>query len=127
MKNFKIDPGELNRRIEILRITGQKDAAGYLVGGPQLATVRECWAKFTRTSGSEKEKNNADFTEIRVRFLIRTPPKDTVIDRKMLVRYRGNLYEIEYVNDYGDEGQYTELICRMQTTGTGAPEQTGEG
>ena len=129
MKNYKIDPGELDKRITILRITGQKDAAGYLVGGPQLVPVRECWAKFTRTSGSEKEKHNADLTEIRVRFLIRTPPKDTVIDRKMLARYRGNLYEIEYVNDYGDEGQYTELICTMQTTGTGAPDlaDTGEG
>lgn len=129
MKNYKIDPGELNKRITILRITGQKDAAGYLVGGPLLVPVRECWAKFTRTSGSEKEKNNADFTEIRVRFLIRTPPKDTVIDRKMLVRYRGDIYEIEYPNDYGDEGQYTELICTMQTTGTGAPDlaDTGEG
>ena len=118
MKNYKIDPGELNKRITILRITGQKDAAGYLVGGPQLVPVRECWAKFTRTSGTEKEKHNADLTEIRVRFLIRTPPK-----------YRGDLYEIEYVNDYGDEGQYTELICTMQTTGTGAPDlaDTGEG
>ena len=28
MKNYKIDPGELNKRITIYRITGQKDAAG---------------------------------------------------------------------------------------------------
>ena len=129
MKNYKIDPGELDKRIAIFRITGQKDAAGYLVGGPLLVPVWECWAKFTRESGTEKQKNNADFSEVRVRFLIRTPPAETVIDRKMLVRYRGNLYEIEYVNDYGDEGQYTELICTMQTTGTGAPDlaDTGEG
>ena len=129
MKNYKIDPGELDKRIAIFRITGQKDAAGYLGGGPLLVPVWECWAKFTRESGTEKQKNNADFSEVRVRFLIRTPPAETVIDRKMLVRYRGNLYEIEYVNDYGDEGQYTELICTMQTTGTGAPDlaDTGEG
>lgn len=125
MKNYKIDPGELNKRITILRITGQKDAAGYLAGGPLLVPVRECWAKFTRTSGSEKEKNNADFAEIRVRFLIRTPPKDVVIDRKMLVEYNEHLYGIEYTNDYGDEGQYTELICLRQTTNTEAPDQLG--
>ena len=125
MKNYKIDPGELSKRITIYRITGQKDAAGYLSGGPLLVPVRECWAKFTRESGTEKQKNNADFSEIRVRFLIRTPPPATVIDRKMIVSYREDIYQIEYVNDYDDEGQYTELICMRGTTNTEAPDQLG--
>lgn len=125
MKNYKIDPGELNKRITIYRITGQKDAAGYLSGGPLLVKVRDCWAKFTRESGTEKQKNNADFSEVRVRFLIRTPPAETVIDRKMIVSYREDIYQIEYVNDYDDEGQYTELICMRGTTNTEAPDQLG--
>ena len=43
------------------------------------------------------------------------------IDRKMVVVYRGKVYDIEYPNDYGDEGQYTELICVLRSNDTEGP------
>ena len=122
MKHYKIDPGELNKRITILYTAGKRDAAGYLTDGPMLVPLLKCWAKFSRTSGTEAEKNKADFSETHVRFLIRTPA-NVHIDRKMVVQYRSDLYEIEYPNDYDDDGQYTELLCIRRTDETEGPDK----
>ena len=94
MKNYKIDPGELNKRIAICEIVGTQDAEGHVAGGDLLTPVRECWAKFSRTSGTEAEERKADFGRVQVRFLIRTPQ---------------------------DEGQYTELICVLRSNDTEGP------
>ena len=125
MKHYKIDPGELNKRITICETVGRTDAEGYVVGGDLLTPVRRCWAKFSRTSGTEAEEHKADFGRTTVRFLIRTPrgPGQVSIDRKMAVIYRGQVYDVEYSNDYGDDGQYTELICVLRSNNTEGPPQ----
>ena len=115
---MEINAGELNQRIQILRRTETRNGAGYLAPPSDPEVVHRCWAKFSRTSGTEALKAGADFGEVRVRFLIRFTRK--IIDRKMFVRYRGNDYEIEYINDYGDSHQYMELMCRWSGTGGGA-------
>ena len=103
-----VDAGELNQRIEIVRLDRTKTPNGY----DEITETagHRCWAKFTQTSGTELIKANADFGEERVRFLIRWTGK--AIDRKMVVRYGGSRYEIEYINDYGDGHQYIELWCK---------------
>ena len=53
--------------------------------------------------------------DLKVRFLIRSG--HTAISRKDRVRYNGADYEIEYVNNYGDSGEYTELIAKLLTAG----------
>lgn len=103
-----VDAGELNKRIEIAREDRTKTANGYDEITETVA--HRCWAKFTQASGTELIKANADFGEERVRFLIRWT--DRAIDRKMVVRYGGSRYEIEYINDYGDGHQYIELWCK---------------
>ena len=115
---MEVNAGELNQRIQILRHTETRNGAGYLAPPSDPEVVHSCWAKFSRTSGTEVLKAGADFGEVRVRFLIRYTRKP--IDRKMFVRYRGNDYEIEYINDYGDSHQYMELMCRWSGTGVGA-------
>lgn len=107
-----VQAGELNKRIEILRRTEKTDQEGYLPEAP-LELVHSCWAKFSQTSGTELVRANADFGEEKVRFLIRYTRKP--IDRKMVVRYRGSIYEIQYINDYGDGHQYMELWCIWQS------------
>ena len=123
MKNYKIDPGELNKRIAICETVGTQDAEGHVDGGDLLTPVRECWAKFSRTSGTEAEERKADFGRVQVRFLIRTPQNlpPGFLDRKLAVVYRGRVYDVEYANDYGDEGQYTELICVLRSNDTEGP------
>ena len=111
-----VDAGELNKRIEIVRRDRTKKTPnGYdeiteTAVAVDPGVVHRCWAKFTQTSGTELVKANADFGEERVRFLIRWT--DRAIDRKMVVRYGGSRYEIEYINDYGDGHQYIELWCK---------------
>lgn len=99
-----IQAGELNHRIQIIREDQTKDADGYSTS--KETTVLTCWAKVTRTSGTEMAKNNADFGQEKVRFLIRWTAK--TIDRKMFVRFAGRDYEIEYINDYAGR-QYIEI------------------
>lgn len=109
---MNINPGELNKRIQIYSKGTGKDADGYPV--PTLTLVLSCWAKFSRTSGTETIKSGADFADTKVRFLIRHTSK--TLSRKMIVRYAGKDYEIEYLNDYEDKHEYIEIWAAQVTT-----------
>lgn len=104
-----VNAGELNKRISIYR-KPELEGDGYLPDDPSPALVHACWAKFSQASGTELVKNNADFGEVKVRFLIRHTRKE--IGRKMVVRYKKLDYEIVYVNTYGDSGEYLEIWCK---------------
>lgn len=108
-----VNAGKLNKRVEIVRISTSPDADGY--ADPTETVIRRPWAQFSRTSGTEALRQGSDMGDVKVRFLIRSG--HTVISRKDRVRYNGTDYEIEYVNDYGDSGEYTELIARLLTAG----------
>lgn len=107
-----VNAGELNKRIHIIEVKRTPDSEGFFEETERL--VRTCWAKFSRVSGTEVFKANADFSDVKVRFLIRSGSRS--IDRKMFVRYDGEDYDILYVNDYDDAGEYTELMCTRRTT-----------
>lgn len=109
---MNINPGELNKKIVIALIETIKDGDGF--GSYEIEVVkRSAWAKFTRTSGTETVKANADFGEIKARFLVRYTPLE--ITRKMFVRYNGKKYEIVYVNDYEDKNEYIEIWCNIMS------------
>lgn len=111
MSEMIVNAGELNKKIQIIARQATQDADGYETVTETV--VRECYAAFSRKSGREMTRDNADFGEVQVRFLIRWA--DIEIDRKMLVRYHGTYYEIEYVNEYGDGKAYIELICKKMS------------
>ncbi len=106
---MNVNPGELKRKIEIIMRESNPDSDGY---GTRCVekVIHQCHAKFSRTSGTEIQKADTDFSEIKARFLIRYT--QTPIDRRMFVRYRQELYEIVYLNDYGDEHEYIEIWCK---------------
>lgn len=108
---MEVNAGELNKRIKIIKVTKSKDKDGYETVTEMV--VRAPWAKFSQTSGTELVKANADMSEVMVRFLIRW--SSTPMSRKMVVRYAGDDYEIEYINGYGDSREYVELWCRRLT------------
>lgn len=108
---MNVNPGELRKSIQIFKKIGETDRDGYASSGYEL--VHACKAKFTRTSGTEVVRANADFSELKVRFLIRYTRKK--LDRKMRVRYAGQEYEIGYINDYEDRHEYVELWCKDLT------------
>ena len=102
-----VNIGELNKRIKIVDDGVTADSDGYVVHN--RVKVWECDAQATRKSGTEMIKGNADFSQIKMRFLIRYTDKK--IDRKMIVEYQGEDYEIEYINDYEDNHQFIEIIA----------------
>jgi len=109
---MNVNAGELNRKISIYSKSATTDADGYPTNTETL--VHSCNAKFSRTSGTEAVKSNADFESLKVRFLIRYTVK--AIDRKMIVKYRNENYEIEYLNDYEDGHEYIEIWCSRTVT-----------
>lgn len=107
-----VSAGELDQRIEIYR-KGTLDPDGY--GEPDPELVRRCWAKFTKSSGRELIRANADFGEAKVRFLIRWAAGP--LDRKMFVRHEGRDYEIVYINRMGRRREWLELWCEALSRG----------
>ena len=99
---MKIDVGELKRKIEICRKVVTRTPDGYK-SEDDTVPVRVCYAKLSRQSGTET-----------LRFLVRW--SSTPIARKMLVRYGGDEYEIEFINDYNDSHEFIELWCTKTTT-----------
>ena len=107
-----VDAGKLSKRIQFLRKTTKKDADGYDVPG-EPEPVRETWAQFSQTSGTELIRANAEFGEAKVRFLTRYYAD--IQDRRLTIHYDGRDYDILYLNTYGDEKTYTEYWCERHT------------
>jgi SPP1 family predicted phage head-tail adaptor len=104
---MNVNPGKLSKKIEIYATTKTIDADGFPTEAPVL--FHSCYAQFSRISGTEMIKASADFAETKVRFLIRHTKK--AITRKMTVKYAGDDYQIDYLNDYGDDHKYIEIIA----------------
>ena len=106
-----VNAGKLNQRIEILR------RAYPIRDGRQTVeetSLRRCWAQVTRQSGTQVAAGSGfapeDVGTVSTRFLVRSAPHKGV-GRLDTVRYRGEDYDIQYVNDYGDLHAYTEILA----------------
>lgn len=109
---MRVDAGKLSKRIQFLRQLAARDKDGY----PSLAApvlVREVWAQYSQTSGTELVRAGAEFGEAKVRFLTRYYPD--IQDRRLRIRYNSRDYDILYVNTYGDDGRYTEYWCERHS------------
>lgn len=103
---MQINPGELNKKIQIYTVAAKTDESGFAEETETLFLT--CNAKVSRTSGTEIIKSNADFGVENMRFLIRY---SRGINRKMIIKYAGETYQIEYVNDYEDAHRYIEIFA----------------
>lgn len=106
-----VDIGELNQKISFIKLEKSEDSDGYPITSRKK--VRTAWAKVSRVSGTEQVRAGADKLIEKIRFLIRWSP--VAIDRKMIVNYRGNDYEIEFINDYEDMHNFEEIWCNRIT------------
>ena len=107
---MNIKPGELDKKIKIVKCDHEsRDSDGYPVY--EYVTIRKCWARFTQQSGSETIKNGTEFTDAKCRFLVRY--SRTEIDTSMCVQYNGKLYDIRYINGYGDSQEYQEIWTEL--------------
>ena len=105
---MNINPGELNKRIEIVNLEMVNDEDGF--EDEHEKTVRKCWAKFTRKSIKQITDSYNEKDLINARFVIRYTTD--VVQQGMFVKYNGLYYHIEYVNEYADSHEYIEIGCK---------------
>ena len=106
---MQINAGVFNKKIQLIRYEITKDSDG--VEAKTEITVLNTWAQVTNISGTEILRSNSDFSEIKTRFLIRTPKAE--ITKDMVIKFKGNSYNITYVNDYNYDKKYTEIITEL--------------
>ena len=106
---MQINAGVFNKKIQVIRYKIIKDSDGFET--KTEITVLNTWAQVTNISGTEILRSNSDFSEIKTRFLIRTPKAE--ITKDMVIKFKGNSYNITYVNDYNYDKKYTEIITEL--------------
>ena len=107
---MQVNTGELDKKIQIVQLIKTEDADGFDTVAEKV--VRSCCAKVSNTSGTEMIKANAEFAEVKKRFLVRA--SSTEIDTDMAVKYHGKLYGIVYNNNYADDNEYLEIWTEMK-------------
>ncbi|MDE7047702.1 MAG: phage head closure protein [Lachnospiraceae bacterium] len=105
---MNVNPGELNKKIQIVRIE-KKNFKGGFASEKENEVIRDTWAKVTRVSATEVMKAEREINVTRCRFLIRYSPAE--ITHSMFVLYAGTYYQIEYANNYGDSNEYIEIMA----------------
>ena len=106
---MQINPGIFNKKIEIIEITETKDSDGFPIKSETV--ILKTLAHVTNVSGTEIMRANSDFSEVKTRFLIRTPKSE--ITKDMVIRFAGKTYNIIYINDYSYDKKYTEIITEL--------------
>ena len=105
---MNVNPGELNKKIKIVKFETEKDADGFDSKKSEII-IREPWAKVTRISATSIMNSATEIKLDRCRFLVRYTPAEITND--MFVIYKGSYYKIEYANNYGDSNEYIEIMA----------------
>ena len=109
MISLQINPGIFNKKIEIIEFKETKDSDGFPIKSETV--ILSTWAHVTNVSGTEIMRSNSDFSEVKTRFLIRTPKSE--ITKDMVIRCAGKTDNIIYSNDYSYDKKYTEIITEL--------------
>ena len=75
---MQINAGVFNKKIQVIRYEITKDSDGFET--KTEITVLNTWAQVTNISGTELLRSNSDFSEVKTRFLIRTPKTEITKD-----------------------------------------------
>jgi SPP1 family predicted phage head-tail adaptor len=106
-----INAGEYKHKIQIVKYVVIKDSDGFEVKTP--VTVLSPYAKIKTTRGYTIIANNSDFEKAYTNFTIRYPV--TVIDREMIILYKGKEYEIQYLNNIDELNVELEIQAKEVT------------
>ena len=106
---MNINPGKLDKKIEIIATVNKKNGNGFLEKEEKL--FKSPWAQVSQKSANEHFKANTELATSQKRFLIRYI-KGITYD--MFIRYANNDYDIIYLNDYEERHEYIEIIGEMR-------------
>lgn len=103
----ELNPGRLNKYVDILRQDGEDNR----VGGRRSETLRlvrvaQVWASITNVSGSERFESNQLQAELTHRITIRYR-KD--ITRQNKIRYGERMFNIRYIVDWQEKKRFLIL------------------
>ena len=104
-----INPGNFDKKIAVIKFDTHKDSDGFEKKSEVVVLLT--WAQVTNVSSTEILRSNSDFSEVKTRFLIRTPK--IKLNKDMFIKFAGNDYNIVYINDYGYDKKYTEIIAEL--------------
>jgi SPP1 family predicted phage head-tail adaptor len=111
MNNIVKNAGQFNHKIEIVRETITKDAAGFPT--KTTVTILSPYARIKTTKGFTLIANGSDFEKATTNFTIRYPV--TAITRDDIIVFRGKRYEIQYINNVDEACIELELQAKEIT------------
>ena len=104
-----INAGNYNKKIMIYEVVKTKDADGFPVEAERI--VLTTYAKVKTTKGFTLIANNSDFEKALTNFTIRYPKAE--INRKMMLKYNGKDYTIEYLNNIDEANIELEIQAKV--------------
>ena len=106
-----INAGKYNHLIRIYAVSQGEDSAGFPVNEETL--VLTTYANIKTTRGYTLITNNSDFEQAYTNFTIRYPV--TQIDRDMIIKFKGNSYTVEYLNNVDEKSEELEIQAKRVT------------
>lgn len=108
-----INAGKYKHRITIHQRQLLEDEFGFQIPSPVEPPVLSPYASVKTTKGMTLIRNGSDFEMAYTNFTIRYPK--TEINRDMLIKFRGKVYTIEYLNNVDEAGVELEMQCKEVT------------
>lgn len=100
-----INPGELKRVVTFKKKVGEDDWSVETTKD----TVCQCWAKVTPISGKQFWEAQSVGTSITHEVYIRYRED---VDASMLIEYKGREFDIVYIANIEEEGQYLKILAK---------------
>lgn len=106
-----INAGKYKHKIIIYRTTTVEDNQGFQ--HEEKETILAPYAQVKTTKGFTIIRNDSDFEKAFTNFTIRMPK--TEITRDMMIKFRGKIYTIEYLNNVDEENVELEIQAKEVT------------
>jgi len=110
MKQTMINAGKYNKKIEIYETQVQEDSQGFQSTNDTL--VLAPYAHVRTTKGFTLIKNDTDFEKALTNFTIRYP-RDTELNRNMIIKFKGRTYTIQYLNNINEADIELEIEAKL--------------
>ncbi len=112
-----INAGDYNKKISIYQIEEIEDNDGFV--SKTEVIILEPFAKVKTTKGYTLIASGSDFEKVYTNFTVRYSRKieDTYYNsnRKVYVKYKNNIYTIEYLNNIDEANIELEMQCKRVT------------
>ena len=112
MKINDINAGDFKYKIDIYSVKIETDTHGFQ--SPKKTLVMSPYASIKTTKGILLIKDDTDFEKALTNFTIRYP-RTTVINRDMIITFRGKDYTIEYLNNVDEANILLEIQAKEIT------------